>query len=587
MILRGKALQNLIRMTSLKPAFLLAALAACSLAVTGCGRKQEEAPPAPSPSEQAPPPAISTPPQAPATVPATPTPPPVVNPKPSKAPSIISGPLKRSDVLLSPRFYRSDWLDAFHAFYATRIVWTYAGKRLVGEAAAENIPVQCTIPFWVPKDAPDRNAMACVDPGGELVSMAPTLVFPDVNSDEWRRYVLSETEKLVDSGCTSFQQDGAWLNYQSSIWRNGCYSAETRAEFRTYTVSSAPSGDQLSQQSSDTEHPATRSNAVDDRFESFQKHSTAAYHEWLHDSIRTYAESKSPQANVTFSGNFASSLLANGRSGWLLPEFDFVLSEAFGDRKSMPNVLRVIARQTSNIVGVSGVTIPRDDVWLNQRSIASAYALGLTAIVPWDVHVKVGGQRFFGHPGDFAPLLRLVRNNPALFDDYVSSEDYGAEHGLVLPGQGTVTKVDRITYPDRTTVFWSRGPSFREVAKDRQIVVGGVGYRTTEQSKVGAIYLARGASVSVGDPLYFMAGADSYLISVRRNTHEPRKRAVHAVSWREKPVALYLHLRRSDFPEPPTMLVTPDNPTPKPIEPRAIGEYYIYPVGGAVWAILY
>ncbi len=64
-------------------------------------------------------------------------------------------------------------------------------------------------------------------------------------------------------------------------------------------------------------------------------------------------------------------------------------------------------------------------------------------------------------------------------------------------------------------------------------------------------------------------------------------RAVHVVSWTERPVALYLHLRRSEFSEPPNMLVTPASPVPIPIEPSVVGGYYIYQLGGPIWAILY
>lgn len=567
---------------------LLLALGAALFAVTYWGQREEE-PPAVGEPETGAPPAISAPPQdvPPTVVVPQETPPAtVVPPKVEAEHAIVSGPLKRSDVLFSPRFYRPDWLDAFRAFSANRIVWTYAGGRLVAEAAAEGIPVQCTIPFWVPKDDPEGNEMACLDPKGAPVSLSPTLVFPDVNSDEWRRYVLSETEKLVDAGCTSFQQDGAWLNYQNSIWRNGCFSQESRAEFRAFVVSSSPSNNPLSRLGDGDTGVSASTDSAKVAFQSFQRRSTDLYHEWLHGSIEAYAEKKTPPVDIGFSGNFAYSLLRDGKSDWLLPDFDFALSEAFGDRDAMPNELRGIARQTNDLVGVSGVTIPSDDVWLNQRTIASAYALGLTAIVPWDVYVQ-NAPRFFADPADFSPLSRMVRTTPALFDDYVSGADFYGKYGPVLPAQGTVTKVDRTSDPGRTIVSWSRGASFQEVAGGRVVVVGGVKYKTAAPSKVGLIYLGAGAEASVGDPLYLLRGAASYLITVRRNVNDPERQAVHAVSWVEKPVALYLHLRRSDFPKPPMMLVTPKNPTPTPIAPRVAGNYYVYPVGNPIWAILF
>jgi hypothetical protein len=507
----------------------------------------------------------------------------------SSRPAVVSGPLKRSDVLLSPRFYRADWLEALQAFSANRIVWTYAGDRLVNEAAAFGVPVQCTLPVWVPKEAPDRDAMACVDPSGTArVAGASTAVFPDPNSEAWRSYTLQEAEELVAAGCTSFHQDGAWLDFRSDLSRKGCYSSESREDFEAF-VARGQSEDQTSPQIGEAEEADEAAvGAVDVPSEAraaFQKESLASYFEWLHRSVEESASSVAPDIDVTFSGNIGYSLLTDPNSSWLLPEFDFVLTEAFGNRTTMPNVLRDLARKVSSLRDISGVTFPRDDVWLNQRSIASAYALGLAVIAPWDVFV-VNKPRYSGNPEDYAPFFEMVRNNQPLFDDYVAGDDFFGSYGPVMPGEGTVLKVDR-SYAGRTTVSWSRARSFRNIDKGEALLIGGMGYKTTGPSTVGAFYLPSDIDVAIGDPLYLSDGANSYLISIRRNVRDPNKSAVHAVSWAAKPTALYLHLRRSDFPTPPTMVVTPKNPTPTPIEPRSIGNYYIYPVGGATWAILY
>ena len=63
--------------------------------------------------------------------------------------------------------------------------------------------------------------------------------------------------------------------------------------------------------------------------------------------------------------------------------------------------------------------------------------------------------------------------------------------------------------------------------------------------------------------------------------------AVHVVSWLNKPVALYIHLRRSDFPAPPTRVLTPGHPQPTPIDPVVAGDYYVYYVGAPTWAVLF
>jgi hypothetical protein len=248
--------------------------------------------------------------------------------------------------------------------------------------------------------------------------------------------------------------------------------------------------------------------------------------------------------------------------------------------------LRGVGHKADAMDRVSGVTFPTSDVGLNQRAIASAYALGLTAIVPWDIFVP-GEPRFFADPADFAPLLDMVRTNPAQFDRYAAGNDYFGDYGPVQPGQGTVTEVDRSVYPGRTTVTWSRSSSFKEVALGREVVVGGARYNTIVQSHVGFVYLPEDADVSVGDPLYFLGGANQYLISVRERVDDPSRYAVHAVSWVEQPLSLFLHLRRNDFPVPPTMLVTQTHPGPVPITPEVAGDYYVYFVGAPIWAILF
>lgn len=441
---------------------------------------------------------------------------------PSSPRTVVSGPLKRSDVLLSLIFFRPQWLQAFRDFHANRIVWTYGGERIVPLAAEQGVPVQCSVPFWVPREDPDKLEMSCVTKEGAPISLAaPTNVFPDINSTKWRSYVLDEMKKLVDAGCTSFQQDGPWLNYQQTVFRNGCYSDASRTAFQEFEKRGEPLD-----VADATLHPSVESNDADGEFEAFQQKATLDYHRWLHREVRDYArESGAPVSDIVFSGNFAFSILIQGRSDWLLPEFDFALSEAFGDRKTMPAVLRGIARETTAHTGISGVTFPTNDVWLVQRSIASAYALGLVTIAPWDVHLPKGQPRFFGSPDDFAPMFRMIRENAALFDDFESDSNfYRDRFGPVLPADDTVSKP--------------------------------------------------------GDPA-------PYLISVRTNVQEPRLKAVHVVSWSESPIPVSLYLRRSDFSYPPAALLTPDNPKPVKVEPRIVGDFYIYAIGSPLWAVLF
>ena len=224
-------------------------------------------------------------------------------------PPVVSGPLRRSDVLLSPRFYRADWLQALRGFSANRIVWTYAGDRLVAEAAAHGVPVQCTLPVWVPKDEAEKDAMACVDPSGNpRIAGAGVAVFPDANSEAWRSYVLDEVERLVDAGCTSFQQDGAWLDFRSDLSSEGLLLPESRAAFDAFVEEGQPDIARL--ESSDAEDAEGPSDAGETMRQATPSKPSKG-NRWPAISIGCTDRSKLTRRrtldlDVTFSGNFAT-----------------------------------------------------------------------------------------------------------------------------------------------------------------------------------------------------------------------------------------------------------------------------------------
>ncbi len=72
---------------------------------------------------------------------------------------------------------------------------------------------------------------------------------------------------------------------------------------------------------------------------------------------------------------------------------------------------------------------------------------------------------------------------------------------------GTVTRVDRTTYPERTTVFWSRMQEFKNIPVGFSVYINGKKYTTTVNSTVGNIYLPKNTPVAVGDSVSFTAPA--------------------------------------------------------------------------------
>jgi hypothetical protein len=462
---------------------------------------------------------------------------------------------------------------------------------LLREAAPLGIRVQCTIPFWIPPDDPRKEEMTCSGPDGAPMQSIRTLFRPDINNEAWRGYVLGEVEDLVDAGCTSFQQDSAWLNAQENLKPKGCFSDASIRKFRAYlrsTFSPAQLQGQFGIADVDAfDYRAEAREALGASFAAFQKQATSEYHRWLHDAVEAYARRKDPAADIVFSGNIVSRRLEDGRSDWLVPHFDFFLSETRGDRETMPGVLRGLAQEASKFPGVSGITLVSRSVWLNQRAMASAYALGLTAIMPWDVYIAPDKPRFFADPADFSKLTGLIRANQPLFDDYVLERDDYGTYGPAWPSQGRVTQVDRTTYPGRTAVRWSRGRDFKKLRRGQTVRIGGTTYETVVDTGVGLLFLPAGAKVAVGDPVFLSKGQGTYLVTVRQHVGDPQRKAVHTVSWNEKTLLLYLHLKREDFPEPPTMLVTPNHPEPTPVEPQVSGDYYVYRLGGETWSVLF
>ncbi len=571
------------------------------------------------------------------------------------APTIISGPLKRSDAPFSIRGARklSEWYANYQEFNSNRVLWTYVGASLIPQATPKGIPVQCTVPYWVPETHLDKEKMTCTQGDGTYKSFdgisGLTLRRPDINSEEWYAYQLQEVKKLVDAGCTSFQQDTPTLN-GATVHAGGCYSQGSMDKFRTYLA-----GAELS--NSDIINLTKTGGALRNQFIDFQKKSTRSYLERLFGDIRSYTKSKNPSVNTLFSGN-----MINYSAMDIVPnQLDFLVSEAYSssDYTSSGDLNRIVAASSTistlrriervgNILSknrgyrvtnpiVNAVTFPTGDIWLNQRSIASTYALGLVPIAPFDVfYVPVSGTsaRFDGNPIDFSNFFKVARNNQPIFDDYVadhsvlpispsdlpkanyfeSQGDSIENYSKVIPFQsyGTVTKVDTTTYPDRTTIWWSKmkQPEFLNPggvrttsgtyvnATNYAVNIGDNSYTLMGRSGVGAIYLPAGlgSTISIGDRVFFdiekiepslVSGQDrGYFITIRKNISNPNKKVVHFVNWRDTTAPLSLYLKKSDFGIPPTKIITSSNPTQTPINPIDLGNYYIYPIENVAWAIL-
>jgi len=384
----------------------------------------------------------------------------------STAPMVADGFFKRSDALFSPRLGRtipSNLLELMNSFSGNRIVWTYAWTKVLPQTRTTHVPVQCTFEYWIPASEPNAKAMECLGAVGKTLG-----VLPDVRTQAWKDYQLAIVKKQIDAGCTSFQQDGMGAS------EGMAYSCGT-------------------------------------------KNDIVAYNTWLHKATQDYARSKDPDARITFSTNISSNQIEKNDYSWIMPSFDFLMYETYGDRTNVLPKLRTDARVTRFYAPiVSATTIAEDDVWLNQRAIATSYALGLLPIIPWDVFTGKTTPRFFGDPADFSGLYGMVRSNQALFDEYTFITDSSGATGFInsLPvpqpsptptpqADGTVTSVDTTTYPGtRVVVKWSNQASFKNIPKGTKVRVGSTIYTTIVPTTVGLIYLAPDSAVSVGDSVF-------------------------------------------------------------------------------------
>lgn len=69
--------------------------------------------------------------------------------------------------------------------------------------------------------------------------------------------------------------------------------------------------------------------------------------------------------------------------------------------------------------------------------------------------------------------------------------------------EGKVTAVDRATYPERASVYWTRRAEFPTIGTGAVVYINGVQYKTIVNSNIGGVYLPASAKVAPGDTIAF------------------------------------------------------------------------------------
>lgn len=65
---------------------------------------------------------------------------------------------------------------------------------------------------------------------------------------------------------------------------------------------------------------------------------------------------------------------------------------------------------------------------ISRKIIATTYAVGAHTVVPWDVFMGIGFERYYGEPEEYADLYGFIRANAKYFDGYEEAAVIGADN---------------------------------------------------------------------------------------------------------------------------------------------------------------
>jgi hypothetical protein len=421
-----------------------------------------------------------------------------------------SGRLRRSDIPFSPRFgcqASSDWEKHFHSFGATRIVWTYdpASCREAFSSKDPVVPIAGTFTFWVPRGHPDAPKMYCYDEKGTPKVMKfsnGTNYYRDFNSPEWFQHALNDAKRQLRLGVRSFHHDDFAVINSDCHRKQGSRWVQSRNAFLSYI---------------------------------------SRMRQTLNEELqKMFANGEVPTLDtVSISGNITNRGILHAGGKASLQSADFLISE-FYDRKDGQNLASLLSffEFARPLSGVSAVTVASPNVLLNQRILASTYALGLTYVAPWSVYQAATLPRFTVNPNYLHGFYGMVRMRPELFDDYViKGGNYG--HGRTnsrsaFTGKGHVTGV--VSRNGMKVVYWSRRNDFKKISEGRLVFINGNRATTRRSSSYGDLVLSSSVNVKIGDVIS-LDQLDDNLVAVSSNEHG--NHVVHVVHWGDQNQSFY------------------------------------------------
>ena len=379
-------------------------------------------------------------------------------------------------------FDAKDPQDTFRAldeFHVTRLEWTYlssaendaSAKTATGSAELEKVArvrasgrifggasgsSHGTLVTSTEQGGNPTKNYTVVDRSGKPAILGHTRYWKDpasagcVNDPEYRRRHLEYLKRYLAAGATTLQRDepGTQVGFASS--GAGCFCANCMDGFRKYLADKVPEKerrelgveevgtfnyrDYLNGKSpvppspdfdwSDPQTVKRVGGPLHRHFVDFQMTSTTEFFQWIRREL-TVANHGIP---VGYSCNNTSF------QNWEDPYvgvFDYGNSEMMMQSANPGHIYeraqKALAMGKMQVFGTPktmGLEINEAElVRLKQRVIATTYASGAMASVPWDLFLqsKDGTARYFGRPEDFAGIYGMVRASHKYLEEYCTA----------------------------------------------------------------------------------------------------------------------------------------------------------------------
>ncbi|MEX1118862.1 MAG: hypothetical protein WEB60_08725 [Terrimicrobiaceae bacterium] len=378
-----------------------------------------------------------------------------------------------------------DTFKAMKDFHATRLEWSYLESFEPGTSVGDDVRLpelenvkqvkksgrifggasnasSGTYVRWDNENGQHVKRYTIVDRSGNPVILGHMRLWKNpqspgcMNNPEYRKGHLNYLKKYVDAGATTIQRDEPGTQSSFAAAGSGCFCNYCMDGFREYlnknvsesklqemgvkdikafnyrdhlnAISAPPATEGFDW--SDPQTVKKIGGALHEYFQKFQTDSTVEFFKWIREQLAAY------------NGGVPVGYTCNNTSfqDWESPMisiFDFSISEMMMKTANPGHIyeraqkaLSLGSMQVFGTPKTMGMDIPEHElVRLKQQVIATAYASGALAAVPWDVFLqsKDGNARYFCKPEDFSPIFGFVRANDRYLTGYCTAGGKGPD----------------------------------------------------------------------------------------------------------------------------------------------------------------